>query len=76
MADLVPALMGGSIVIETIFTIPGMGRMTWEAVLAHAYPVVMAVFTMSAFLTLAGILIADVLYTFVDPRISHARRNA
>lgn len=76
MADMLPALIGGSIVIETIFTIPGMGQMTWEAVLARDYPVVMAVFTISAFLTLAGILIADILYTFLDPRISYARRNA
>ena len=76
MADLLPTLIGGSIVIEMIFSVPGMGRMTWEAVLARDYPVIMAVFTISAFLTLAGILLADLLYTLIDPRINYDRRRA
>ena len=74
MADLLPALIGGSIVIEYIFSIPGMGQLTFDAVLSRDYPVVMAVFTISALLTLLGILIADVLYTVVDPRITYGRR--
>ncbi len=76
MADLLPALIGGSIVIETIFTIPGMGRLSFEAVLNRDYPLIMAVFTLSALLTLVGILVADFLYTVVDPRIGYGKRAA
>ncbi len=72
MADVLPALIGGSIIIETLFTIPGMGRLSYEAVLYRDYPLIMAIFTLSAFLTLAGILLADFLYTIVDPRIRYA----
>jgi peptide/nickel transport system permease protein len=73
MADFLPALIGGSIVIETIFGIPGMGQLSWEAVLNRDYPLVMAIFTLSALLTLLGILLADFLYTIVDPRISYEK---
>ena len=76
LADLLPALLGGSIVIEQIFSIPGMGQLTFDAVLSRDYPVIMASFTISAMLTLVGILIADILYTFVDPRISYEARSA
>jgi len=76
MADLLPALIGGSIVIETLFSIPGMGALSYEAVFARDYPLIMAIFTLSAFLTLLGILLADFLYTLVDPRIGYENRAA
>jgi peptide/nickel transport system permease protein len=76
MADILPALIGGSIVIETIFGIPGMGQLSWEAVLGRDYPLLMAIFTLSALLTLVGILLADILYTIVDPRITYEKRLA
>src|SRR5206468_12101076 len=76
MADLLPALIGGSIVIETIFGIPGMGELSWEAVLNRDYPLIMAIFTLSAMLTLAGILLSDLLYTVIDPRITYENRAA
>ena len=76
MADLLPALIGGSIVIETLFSIPGMGFLSYEAVLNRDYPLIMAIFTLSALLTLAGILLADFLYTVVDPRIAYERESA
>jgi peptide/nickel transport system permease protein len=76
MADLLPALIGGSIVIETIFSIPGMGQLSFEAVLNRDYPMIMAIFTLSAMLTLVGILLADLLYTLVDPRIGYGKRTA
>ena len=76
MADLLPALIGGSIVVETIFSIPGMGQLSFEAVLNRDYPLIMAIFTLSALLTLLGILLADFLYTVVDPRIAYERRAA
>src|SRR5438552_9989016 len=76
MADLLPALIGGSIVIETLFSIPGMGALSYEAVFSRDYPLIMAIFTLSAFLTLLGILLADFLYTLVDPRIRYGQGSA
>ena len=70
MASLLPALLGGSVIIEQIFSIPGMGKWAFDAVLSRDYPVVMAIFTISSFLTLLGILLSDILYALVDPRIS------
>jgi len=75
MADLLPALIGGSVVIETIFSIPGMGQLGFQSVLDRDYPLIMAIFTLSALLTLLGILVADFLYTIVDPRIAYERQS-
>jgi peptide/nickel transport system permease protein len=72
MADVLPAVIGGSIVIETLFSIPGMGQLSYQAVFDRDYPLLMGIFTFSAFLTLTGILISDFLYTLVDPRITYA----
>jgi peptide/nickel transport system permease protein len=74
MADILPALIGGSIVIETLFSIPGMGSLSFESVHARDYPMLMGIFTLSAMLTLAGVLISDFLYTVVDPRIAYEKR--
>ncbi|HOQ30885.1 MAG TPA: ABC transporter permease [Candidatus Hydrogenedens sp.] len=68
-AGLLPGLIGGSVIIETIFSIPGMGRLGFEAVLTRDYPLIMGVFTISTFLTLIGLVLSDVLYAVVDPRI-------
>src|SRR5215467_7241764 len=76
MADLLPALIGGSIVIETLFSIPGMGALSYDAVFSRDYPLVMAIFTLSSFLTLLGILLADLVYTLVDPRIRYGQGAA
>jgi len=76
MADLLPALIGGSIVVETIFSIPGMGQLSFQSVQYRDYPMIMAIFTLSALLTLSGILIADFLYTLVDPRIAYGKSTA
>ncbi len=70
LGAILPALIGGSVIIETIFSIPGIGRLGFEAILSRDYPVIMAIATISAFLTLIGILISDLTYVFVDPRIS------
>jgi peptide/nickel transport system permease protein len=74
MADLLPALIGGSIVIELLFSIPGMGQLSYHAVLHRDYPLIMAIFTVSAVMTLIGILLADLLYTVVDPRITYEKQ--
>lgn len=70
---LLPSLFSGSIIIENIFSIPGMGKLAFESVLSRDYPVIMAIITISSFLTLIGILIADILYAIVDPRISYEK---
>ena len=70
LAGILPALIGGSVIIETIFSIPGIGYLSYQAVLARDYPVVMALFAVSSFLTLVGILLADLTLALVDPRIS------
>ncbi len=69
LAFLLPSMIGGSVIIESIFTIPGMGLLGFEAVLSRDYPVIMAITTISAFLTLIGLLISDILYAALDPRI-------
>ena len=69
LAFLLPAMFGGSVIIESIFSIPGMGQLGFEAVLSRDYPVIMAITTISALLTLAGLLLSDVLYAVLDPRI-------
>jgi peptide/nickel transport system permease protein len=75
LASILPGLIGGSVIIETIFSIPGLGQLGYESVLARDYPTVMALFTVSAVLTLLGILISDLLLAVVDPRIAFGRRQ-
>jgi len=75
LASILPGLIGGSIIIETVFSIPGLGQLGFESVLARDYPTVMALFTVSAVLTLIGILISDLLLAAVDPRIAFGRRQ-
>ncbi len=66
---ILPGLIGGSVIIESIFSWPGMGRMAYEAILARDYPVILTVNFISAVLVLAGTFISDLLYLMVDPRI-------
>ncbi len=70
-ATVLPTLIGGSVIVETIFDIPGMGRYAFEGLLQRDYNVVMATTTLSAVLTLLGILLSDLTYALVDPRIRH-----
>ena len=70
-ANIFPLAIGGSVIIETIFTIPGMGFEIYNSILNSDYPMIVAVFTIIGFLTMLGYLIADILYAVVDPRISY-----
>ena len=70
MATLLPAMFGGSVIIERIFSVPGMGMLVFEAVTTRDYNVVMGVATIAGFLNLVGLLLADLAYAMVDPRIS------
>lgn len=65
----IPGLIGGSVIFETIFAIPGMGRLFYDGVLMRDYMVVMGVLVMGAVLTLIGNLLADIMYAVVDPRL-------
>lgn len=75
IAGLFPAAVAGSIVIEIIFDIPGMGLITFEAIFDEDWPIVLAVLVLSAFLTLLGILVSDILYTLADPRVNFQKRE-
>jgi peptide/nickel transport system permease protein len=67
-------MIGGSVILEFIFTIPGMGKLGFEAVIRRDYPVVLTVTMFSAILTLVGYLVSDILYAVVDPRISYSKK--
>ena len=70
-ANVFPLMISGSIVIEVIFSLPGMGKMLLDAIVFKDFPVVFTLVMMTAFLTMIGYLIADILYAVVDPRISY-----
>jgi peptide/nickel transport system permease protein len=67
----IPGLIGGSVIFETIFAIPGMGRLFYDSVMSRDYPVIMGILVIGAVLTLLGNLIADIAYAYVDPRIRY-----
>lgn len=67
----VPILFGGAVVVETIFAIPGVGRLALDSVFARDYPVILSINLMGAVAVLAGNLLADVGYAAVDPRIRY-----
>ena len=73
LAGLLPGLFAGSVFIETIFTVPGLGFLGFQSVIVRDYPVIMAIFTISAALFLFGILLADILLKAVDPRIEFSQ---
>jgi len=70
LATLLPAMLAGSVIIERIFSVPGMGLLAFEAVTTRDYNVVMAVATVGGVLNLVGLLLGDLAYAVVDPRIS------
>jgi len=70
MATLLPAMFGGSVIIESLFSIPGMGRLAFEAVTTRDYNIVMAIATVAGALNLVGMLFGDIAYALADPRIS------
>ncbi len=66
-----PALLSGALFIEEIFNYPGMGLLYWDAVNARDYPIIMGITVFIGLVTVLGNLLADILYAFVDPRISY-----
>lgn len=67
-----PGLLGGSIILESIFAWPGMGRLFLESLTARDYDTIMGLTLMFSVLTLLGQMLADFLYAFVDPRITYS----
>lgn len=72
-ANIFPAAVGGAVIIEVIFGIPGMGQEIFQAISSKDYPMIVCVFSLSGFLTLIGYLVADILYAVVDPRITYSK---
>lgn len=68
----VPGLIGGSVIFETIFAIPGMGKLFYDGVMMRDYPLIMGILVIGAVLTLVGNLLADLCYALADPRIRKA----
>ncbi|MCH9652246.1 MAG: ABC transporter permease [Planctomycetes bacterium] len=67
-----PSLLGGSVIIERIFSWPGMGQLYFESILERDYPTIMGLTLMFSILTLAGQLLADIFYAMADPRVKIA----
>lgn len=71
---MISLLFAGSIIIETVFEIPGMGRLSWDALIGRDYAVFLALLSLTSIFQLAGNLLSDVLYMVIDPRIDFSRR--
>ncbi len=65
----VPGLIGGAVIFETIFSIPGMGQLFYQSTMSRDYPTIMGILVIGAVLTLIGNLAADISYALVDPRV-------
>ncbi|HEX5316179.1 MAG TPA: ABC transporter permease [Candidatus Kapabacteria bacterium] len=73
--SILPAVVSGSIILETIFTIPGLGLLEFNALTSRDYPVIIETGLISTVLTLLGILVSDILYSVVDPRIAYTKKS-
>jgi peptide/nickel transport system permease protein len=68
---MLPAVLGGSVILEVMFSYPGMGRLMFESIMRRDYPVVMALSMLSAVVVLVGTLVVDLLYALADPRVKY-----
>lgn len=66
-----PFLLGGAVIVETVFAWPGMGKLTIDAIFARDYPLIIGCTLVSGVMVIAGNLLADILYAIVDPRIRY-----
>jgi len=71
----IPGMIGGSVIVEQLFSLPGMGLLFYESVLSRDYPLVMGIVVIGAVLTLLGNLVADLSYAWADPRIRHGGKE-
>jgi ABC-type dipeptide/oligopeptide/nickel transport system permease component len=75
-SSFLPAMLGGSVLIEYLFDIPGMGRLGWSSIEQKDFPTLMALLYVEAIVVLISYLITDVLYVIVDPRINFSGRGS
>ncbi|HOM18815.1 MAG TPA: ABC transporter permease, partial [Thermoguttaceae bacterium] len=75
-ATFLPALLGGSVLVEYLFGIPGMGRLSWECIEQKDFPTLMALIYIDALVVMFSILLTDILYVAADPRISFEAQDA
>jgi peptide/nickel transport system permease protein len=68
-----PLLISGSVILETIFSIPGMGLEIYESTISKDYPMIVALFTLFGFFTMLGYLLSDIGIALVDPRIRFSK---
>lgn len=74
LGGILPGLISGSVIVETIFSIPGVGQLAFQALISRDYPLIMAELVLSAILTMLGLLLVDIMYAFVDPRIAFTKK--
>ena len=74
-SNFLPAMLGGSVLVEYLFNIPGMGRLSFTSIHQKDFPTLMAIIYIDAIIVLLSILITDLLYVFVDPRISFSAQG-
>ena len=70
LSNFLPAMLGGSVIIEYLFGIHGMGWMSWDSIMLKDIPTVMATIYIDAIVVMLSILVTDLLYVLADPRIS------
>ncbi len=75
IGQLIPWAISGSLVVEVVFSIPGMGKTSLDALYARDFPVVIGAVLISAFFTIAGFLLSDFMYRLADPRIHYKRQE-
>lgn len=75
LGGILPSLVGGSVILESIFSIPGIGQLAFQALIARDYPLIMAELVLAAVLTMLGLLLVDILYAIVDPRIAFSKKQ-
>jgi len=75
LGGLLPSLIGGSVILERIFSIPGMGKLAYDSFYANDDTVIIAVVSISSVLTMLGIFLSDIAYMAVDPRIRYGMQN-
>jgi len=74
LGGIFPALISGSVIVESIFSIPGMGQLAFQALISRDYPLIMAELVLAAVLTMVGLLLVDIMYAIVDPRIAFSKK--
>jgi peptide/nickel transport system permease protein len=69
LGGIIPSLFAGSVVIEVLFNVPGMGRLAYQSILSHDWPVLFGIVLLSGIITIISQILVDILYHYFDPRI-------